>query len=314
MLDTVAAPLITVAGAPIPAGGEARWIAGAGGLRLRAALFPAAEARGTVVLSGGRTEFIEKYYEVIGELQARGFTVLTHDWRGQGLSGRLLPDRLKGHAAGYDDFVADFGLVIAAYEGLLPPGPRIAMAHSMGGCLTALAMAKGIGGFAGAVFSAPMLGLKAERSWPTRALVGAMAEFGAAGGYALGGAYDPFKTTFEDDKLTHDRARWDLTRALMLADRDLALGAVTWGWVHSAFKALGWLHTAAEVTQIAIPLTIVGAGEERLVDNAGQRQFAARVPNARFVELAGAYHEILMETDDLRARFWAEFDALAARV
>lgn len=311
MLSIEAAPLVSAPEAPVPAGGEARWIAGAGGLRLRAALFPAASPRGTVVLSGGRTEFIEKYYEVIGELQARGFTVLTHDWRGQGLSGRMLPDRLKGHADGFDDFVADFRLVIDHYQDRLP-GPRIAMAHSMGGCLTAMALARGVGGFSGAIFSAPMLGLKAERSWPTRALVGAMAEFGAAGGYALGGAYDPFKTTFEDDKLTHDRARYDRTRALMLAEPDLALGAVTWGWVSSAFKALGWLHAAPEVARIALPLTIVGAGEERLVDNAGQRLFAGRVPGARCVEIEGAYHEILMETDDLRARFWAEFDALAA--
>lgn len=314
MLNTEAAPLVSVPNAPTPAGGEARWLPGVGGLRLRAALFSAPSPRGTVVLSGGRTEFIEKYYEVIGELLARGFTVLTHDWRGQGLSGRLLPDRLKGHAAGYDDFVADLGLIVDHYAGQLPAGPRIAMAHSMGGCLTALALAKGVGGFSGAIFSAPMLGLKAERSWPTRALVGAMAEFGAAGGYALGGAYDPFKTTFEDDKLTHDRARWRRTRDLMLADRDLALGAVTWGWIHSAFKSLGWLQTAEAVARIAVPLTIVGAGQERLVDNAGQRLFAERVPGARFVELEGAYHEILMETDDLRAQFWAEFDALAGRL
>lgn len=313
MSEVESAPLVAIAQARPPAGGTAEWLAGAGGLRLRAALFPAEDARGTVVLSSGRTEFIEKYYEVIGELLARGFTVLTHDWRGQGLSGRLLPDRLKGHAAGFDDFVTDLGLVLAHYEGRLP-GPRIAVAHSMGGCLTAQALAKGVGGFSGAVLSAPMLGLKAERSWPTRLLVSAMAGLGAAGGYSLGGAYDPFATTFEADKLTHDRARYDRTRALMLAERDLALGAVTWGWVASAFQAVGWLRSAPEVARIAVPVTIVGAGEERLVDNAGQRLVAGRIPGARFVEADGAYHEILMETDALRAAFWREFDALALRV
>ena len=80
--------------------GTAEWFEGARGFRLRAALFPAKNPRGSVILSGGRTEFIEKYLEVIRELVGRGFTVLTHDWRGQGLSQRLLADRLKGARGG----------------------------------------------------------------------------------------------------------------------------------------------------------------------------------------------------------------------
>ena len=69
-----------------------------------------------MILSGGRTEPIEKYYETASELTARGFVVLCHDWRGQGLSWRLLPDRLKGHAAGSDDFVTDYAAMVAAFE------------------------------------------------------------------------------------------------------------------------------------------------------------------------------------------------------
>ena len=95
------APLVSTPDAPVPPGGEAEWIKGAGGARLRAALFaPPGRARGSIVLSGGRTEPIEKYYEFIGECLERGFVVLAHDWRGQGLSARDLPERLKGHARG----------------------------------------------------------------------------------------------------------------------------------------------------------------------------------------------------------------------
>jgi len=32
------------------------------------------------------------------------------------------------------------------------------------------------------------------------------------------------------------------------------------------------------------------------------------------VEIPGAFHEIMMETDDIRAVFWREFDALAASI
>ena len=40
------------------------------------------------------------------------------------------------------------------------PKPWVAVAHSMGGCLTLLAMAHGEDRFAGAVLSAPMLGIR----------------------------------------------------------------------------------------------------------------------------------------------------------
>ncbi|WP_201281485.1 hypothetical protein, partial [Staphylococcus aureus] len=62
------APLVAVPGAPIPAGGEAHWLRAYDELRLRAAYFPpTGAARGSVVLSPGRTEPIEKYFEVVAE-------------------------------------------------------------------------------------------------------------------------------------------------------------------------------------------------------------------------------------------------------
>ena len=136
-----------------------------------------------MVLSGGRTEPIEKYFEVASELAGRGFAVLMHDWRGQGLSQRLLPERLKGHAAGYHDFLTDYAALIAAFEARLPK-PWVAMGHSMGGCLTALALAKGEDRFAAAVLSAPMFGIYTP---PLPVAMGRVIA-GALTGVGLGGA------------------------------------------------------------------------------------------------------------------------------
>ena len=85
--------------------------------------------------------------------------MLVHDWRGQGLSQRDLADPLKGHASGYKTFLDDFRVLLDAYGDRLPK-PWVAVGHSMGGCLTLLAMASGEDRFAGAVLSAPMLGLQ----------------------------------------------------------------------------------------------------------------------------------------------------------
>ena len=122
-MKTETAPLLATAAAPVPAGGAAEWFHGAGGAKLRAALFPAKGAPiGSVVLSSGRTEPIEKYFETVEDLRARGLTVLVQEWRGQGLSHRELKDRLAGHASGYQTFLNDYRALLAHFGPRLPNG------------------------------------------------------------------------------------------------------------------------------------------------------------------------------------------------
>ncbi|HLK24428.1 MAG TPA: alpha/beta hydrolase [Caulobacteraceae bacterium] len=296
-----------------PAADRVEWIEGAHGHRQRSALYPVGDPVGSVVISSGRTEFIEKYAEVISELLDRRYSVLIHDWRGQGLSSRLLPDALKGHADRFQDLIDDYRALLDHYEPALP-APWIDLSHSMGGCLTLMAFAKGERRFAGSILSAPMLGLAAQRNRLLRIAVWVAAHTGFANAYAPGQVGDPYAATFESDRLTHDRARWERTHMLLLQHRDLGLGAPTLGWVESAFEALSWLHGAPEVERVEIPVVILSAGEENVVDNAGQRLMASRLPHCRLVEVPGALHEILMETDDIRAVFWREFDQLAAAI
>ncbi len=311
---TGAAPLIVTPAALVPAGGAAEWFEGAGRARLRAALFNSpARARGSVVVSPGRTEPIEKYFEVVERLTARGFVVLVHDWRGQGLSHRVLADRLLGHAAGYRHFLADHAALIDAFDHRLPK-PLIGLGHSMGGCLTLLAMASGESRFAGAILSAPMLGLLTGRTprLLVRALARVLTRLGRAGAPVRSGP--ALETPFEANILTHDRARYDRNLAQIAACPDLALGGPTWGWLDFAFSAVGVLESASGVATIAAPVTVVAAGEDKLVDNVGLRRVAGRLRRGRLAEIPGAYHEILQETDAVQSAFWREFDALASEV
>jgi lysophospholipase len=296
-----------------PTAERVEWIEGAHGHRQRSALFPATDPVGTVVLSTGRTEFIEKYAEVVGELLQRRFTVLIHDWRGQGLSARLLPDALKGHADRFHDLVDDYRVMLDHYEAHLPR-PWIDLSHSMGGCLVLLALARGERRFSASLQTAPMLGITVQRNPFLRMAVWAMAHGGFANRYALGAADDPYAAAFETDRLTHDPVRYARTQKLILEHPDLALGGVTWGWVESAFEAIGWLRRAPEVTRVAIPITMLSAALEGLVDNDGQRFIAGRLPHCRLVEIPDAFHEIMMETDDIRAVFWREFEALVRSI
>ena len=309
------APLISIPEAPAPEGGQAEWYEGRGGLRLRAALFPAHRpSRGSVVLSPGRTEPIEKYFETITDLTRRGFTVLAHDWRGQGLSQRLLADPLKGHAGHAADFLADHRALLDAFGPRLPE-PWLALGHSMGGCLVLLALVSGEGRFAGAALSAPML-MVSTAPWPAQAasaLVWLAGRLGRSEAFVTP-RYDPLADRFAADRLTHDEVRYHRYKAQLRACPDLALSAPTWGWLGFALSAGAAIAAPGALEAVRIPVAVVIAGDDRLVVNAASRAAATRLPQGRCTEIRGAFHEILMETDDRRDQFWRAFDTMADQV
>ncbi len=293
----------------------AEWAAGADGVRLRVALLAAkGKQRGSVIVSPGRTESLEKYFETAGELSARGFHVLIHDWRGQGLSQRLLADRLRGHAENFDDFAADFAVLLDAYQARLPR-PWIMVGHSMGGCLNLLTLARGEDRFAAAVLCAPMLGLNLSRV--NRVASGPLSRlfhtFGRGGDYVMGQAESPW-ATFETNRLTHDPVRYARQSALLQQHPDLALGGPTWAWLDSAIRCMAWLRASPALAKVEIPVTLLSAEADLIVENGPQAAVAARLPHGRFVTVDGAFHEILQETDERRAVFWREFDAVAAKL
>jgi len=311
------APLIGTPSAPVPEGGKAEWFRAEDGTRLRAAIFPGkGKVRGSVVLSPGRTEPLDKYFEVIGELQERGFVVLSHDWRGQGLSDRYLQNRLKGHAKGARHYLSDYKTLLDRYTDRLPK-PWIQMGHSMGGCLSLLALAKGEKErFAASALSAPMLGVVTDDFGYifARALTWVCTHLGLSTRYLFGDSTDPRTVSFEKDKIAHDRPRWDRFREQLAACPDLTVGNLTWGWLEFAMTATAFLRHSEETTRVDIPVLIVSAGDDDRVITADARRVAARLPDCRFVEIPGSWHEILMETDDIRAIWWREFDAFVEPV
>src|SRR5262249_14739530 len=115
--------------------------------------------KGTVCVFPGRAEFIEKYFETVRDLQARGFAVAILDWRGQGLSDRGLSDRSKGHVKDFYEYGVDLDTFMD--QVVLPdcPPPIYALGHSMGGAVLLRAAHDGRRWFDRIVLSAPMIAL-----------------------------------------------------------------------------------------------------------------------------------------------------------
>lgn len=302
---------VDVPGNPPPKGAELIWFEGSEGRRLRGCIAPAlsaAKPRGTVIVCPGRTEFIEKYFEVGRELQQMGFAVLILDWPGQGLSDRLLPDSKKGHIDRFETFMTALAKGLAALEDRLPQ-PRVSLAHSMGGAIALAAIAQDLVKVDAAAFCAPMWGIKSP-FLGMRYLVWAMRATGRSGDYAVQpGPPERFETNI----VTHDKRRWEMQRALTDAQPDLELGPVTWGWLGASLDILSTFTRPKALAKVTIPVFIASAGEEKLIDNASHAAIARRLKDCEHVTVEGAMHEILMETDDKRAEFWDGFQRLLKR-
>ena len=74
-------------------------------------------------------------------------------------------------------------------------------------------------------------------------------------------------------------------------------------------RSMAWLAEPGRAETITTPALVVGAGADRICLTPAAKAFAARMPNAGYVEIAKAGHEVLMERDVFRAQFWAAFDA-----
>jgi len=308
-----------------------RFITARDGTRLRTGVFDAgpvmlrsgagtAEPRstcGVCVLLHGQTEFIEKYIEVIGELCARGFTVASFDWRGQGGSQRLLADPLKAHIADFARYDDDLTSFLEQVVKPISQGPPFVLAHSMGAHILLRTLHDRPGAFRAAALTAPMLGIS-TRGYPApvvRAVTAFYNLFGKADAFAWGMAErDPLLVDFDGQLVTTDRTRYARTQALVEKNPSIRLAGPTWGWLKAATRSMARMTAPGYAEAIETPVLICGAGHDRIVRVEAERDFARRLPHGTYLELEDSEHEILMESDPIRARFWNAFDEFAGMV
>lgn len=316
---STSAPLMFTPESRVPEGGVGEWFRGAGGLRLRLGFWHVSHhtnrpARGTVFISPGRSEPIEKYYEVIRDLLSRDFCVVAHDWRGQGLSARLLPDRLKCHARSSDEFLDDFQRLLDTFEERAPK-PWVMLGHSMGAALNLATLVKGEARIAGACFTNPMLRVKTGKHslWSVNFQTNWQVNHGRGTDYIPELFDDPFMNTFEEDALTHDPARYDIWREQLFACPHLAVGSPTWGWLQFALKLGETLLKDKDksLKKIKTPITIICSGDDHVINKQPSKPFAKKLGKAQYIEIVGAEHELLIEADSYRQQTMDAFDELA---
>lgn len=287
------------------------------GVRLRAASWPGSSAtKGTVLILQGRTEFIEKYFETIAELRARGYAVAAFDWRGQGLSDRALPDRHKGHVGGFAEYHLDIDCVLETFvmpDPALPP-PYTLLAHSMGAHIALRYLHDRPEPFARAVLCSPMAYINTAPlpHFAARAIAAGGAALGLAVNYVPGG-HGYRRTAFRKNILTHDLVRHERNEDVVAANLELALGSPTFGWLDAAYRSMAMVNAPQFCAAVKAPAIMIHGAQEQISLPQQQARLASLLGNCEAVCITGARHEILQETDDLRAQFWAAFDRFMGR-
>jgi lysophospholipase len=303
--------LISIPANPVPDNFVTDYLKTPDGVSLRFARWqPPAGRRGTVCILQGRGEWIEKYFETVRDLRARGFAVATFDWRGQGLSERALYDRHKGYVRDFSRYDTDLETFMRQI--VLPdcPPPLFAIGHSTGATMLIRAAHRGHRWFDRTVLIAPLIALAGAGATPAAqvaARVLRLAGFGSM--YVPGGAGVMDLRPFASNILTSDPVRYARNAAILEAEPLLGLGRPTVAWVDAAFRAMRAIRERGYPGRIRQPMLIISAGLDVVVSNAAIEEFAALVRAGSHLTVLGAKHELLQEQDRFRTQFWAAFDA-----
>jgi lysophospholipase len=215
--------------------------------------------------------------------------------------------------AQFDDDLLSFLDQVVEPLGDTPP---IALAHSMGAHILLRTLHDRPQAFRAAALTAPMIAVSARGypGWLARAVTALYSALGQGGEFAWGmAARDPFLIDFNNQLVTSDKARFQHTQDFLKTHPDLRLAGPSWGWLEAAYKSMARVSAPGFAEAIPMPVLVAGPGKDRICLTPATEAFTARFPKGEYLDLPDSEHEILMENDSIRARFWATFDAFVAK-
>lgn len=265
-----------------------------------------------VVCLPGLSEFAEKYFEVARTCLEQNLAFWVIDWYGQGKSGRYLADPHKRHSSGFKDDVEDLEYFIRDYvihSSVHPDVGRIPMAllaHSMGGNIGLQYFNSYPERFECGAFSAPMLGIKDVERIPLNGVISMVLHALISKSYVFGGKGWREELRDGDVRFSNDAKRSAVHNAWCLADPELQVGNMTFGWIYHAIKACN----KAMAVRTEKKCVVASAGQEAFVSNSKIRRFCENNASIQHIHYEDAAHELMMEKDAVRDDFLQAFFVL----
>jgi lysophospholipase len=169
----------------------------------------------------------------------------------------------------------------------------------------------------GLVLAAPFFGLGGPAAVKTAAL--GVAPFQVARGRSADFAWGqtPYGTVQRRPErqllLTGSRAHFEDEGLWVEARPELATGGVSWGWIN-AFGVSRRALEALPLEKLDLPVLMLLAAREKLVDNKAAIRIATRMPDCNTHIVPAAAHELLREAEPARQEALRQIRDFAARV
>lgn len=287
--------------APYFATGSAGEFNGVDGVPIRYRTFINPQERGALVILTGRSEFIPKYAETIYDLRQAGYSIYIMDHRGQGLSGRMLPDTQKGYVKSYNDYLTDLDTFLAKVINAKPHYGLYLLAHSMGAAIATQYAIEHPHTFTAMALSSPMYQVISTPYSEDEALIISSLEtfFGNGAGFTPGRGDDEWKDDFDHNGVTFSEARYLLPQSMVAADTAMALGGPTYQWGREAINLDRKIRDKA--SNLTTPTLIFQAGVDKIVVTKAQNEVCAKAKDCQLVVMPHGMHELLMEKDAVRS-------------
>ena len=240
-------------------------------------LDPDTPLRGVVIVVHGLGEHAGRYDHVARRLNSWGYAVRGYDQCGHGESGGA-PGSLPTDSRLLDD-LAD--IIDSTRSRMQPETPLILLGHSMGGLVVGRFVSLGMRPVDGLIMSSPALnaGMNALQKLLVAVLPKIAPDLRVGNGVKPQFiSHDPaVVAAYKGDRLVHDRISARLAR----------------------FIATAGPLTLAAAPQWTVPTLLMYAGDDRLLNPQGSRDFAALAPKDVVTSVCfdALYHEIFNELD-----------------
>ena len=259
------------------------------------------DAVGSIVISHGFTEVIDKYNEIIYYFLKNGYSVFAMEHRGHGRSGYLGKDTSQIYVEDYNYYILDLKKFID--EIVVPDSgdkDLFLFAHSMGGGIAAKFLQDYPQYFDAAVLTGPMMEVNTG-SFPkfiARPITWVMANFGL--GYLYAAGEKPYTDEYDfEGACTSSEARYSYTYNNITNNELLPRGGASYMWLNESFKLTKEITKKDNAEKIEIPVLLFQAEQDVYVLPGGQNAFASYAKNCELVHIKGAQHEMYRESDEI---------------
>jgi len=289
------------------------------GARLRYKTWRPAKSQVTlprIILLLGRGSIIEEVEHFVTKILAEGYEVWCFDWRGQGLSTRILGQ--KGYIDSYETYIDDLEQFLNFITlNQSDSSPFVMVAHSMGSHIGLRYCAQHPGRIGAALLIAPMLDIY-KGHFPRNIVVNffkLLCMCGLSKHYFINNKnHNPALAPFLNNKLTRNLQVYNEMRQILINYPELVLGGVTYGWIYATLKSVQILFQPDYLKKITIPVHIIEAGNERIVNNISLNRICNTMDQCSFEVIPEASHQLMSELPEVQNRILSVLNELVESI